>query len=46
MDVLWTAFDITTLYTNVQSALTVGVTLGLMFVGYGLIRKTGNKVSR
>ena len=44
MDALFTAFDISTLSTNVTALLTAGVTIMLLFVGYRFLRKGGNTI--
>lgn len=41
MTELWTAFDLTGLSTNTQSALVIGVGVTLLFLGYKLIKRTG-----
>jgi hypothetical protein len=43
---LWTAFDLTTLTANTTTGLVVGVGITLLFVAYGLIRKTGGAIKR
>lgn len=39
MDALFTAFDISTLSTNVSTVLTVGVGLMLLFLGYRYLKR-------
>lgn len=44
MDALFTAMDISALQTNVTTALTVGVVLGLSFLAFRYIKKIFGKV--
>lgn len=44
MDALFTAFDLDGLTTNITAALTIGVSVVLLFAGYRAIRKTGRQI--
>ena len=44
MATLWTAFDTTTLSTNTEAGLVVGVGLTLAFLAYKLIKRVSSRI--